>query len=81
MEIMANDPDSVAEMLVAWETEIGKTMPKDFKDWWQNSPSEWPLVARLVIESLRERESLAWEMLANACQQAPNPEPENDSRK
>jgi len=40
-------------------------MPPDFKDWWQNDRSEWPLIARLTIESLREREELAWSMLPN----------------
>jgi len=55
MDMMANDPDTVADMIVSWETEVGKAMPMDFKDWWQNSPSEWPLVTRLTIETLRER--------------------------
>ena len=50
----------------AWaseETELSKAMPHDFKDWWQNSKQEWPVVARLVIENLREREQSAWEAL------------------
>lgn len=65
-EIMAQirtDPNSVANMLVAWETEISKVMPLDYKDWWQNSKLEWPVIARMSIESLREREKLAWEMV------------------
>jgi len=37
--------------LAAWGAELSKVMPLDFKDWWQNSKTEWPLVARLVIES------------------------------
>lgn len=41
-----------------WEEELSAVMPADFKDWWQNDRSEWPLVARLVIESLRKREQL-----------------------
>lgn len=41
-----------------WEEELSKVMPADFKDWWQNAKSEWPLVARLVIESLRKRDRL-----------------------
>lgn len=65
MELMGTDPDAVADMLVAWETELSKVMPPDFKDWWQNSKTEWPLVARTVIESLREREDIAWGMLSN----------------
>lgn len=40
--------------LATWESELSKVMPPDFKDWWQNSKSEWPLVARLVIESKTE---------------------------
>ena len=45
---MASDPYLVAEILVTWETEIGKTMPADFKDWWENTPLEWPMVARRI---------------------------------
>jgi len=48
------NPDKVAESLLEWETEISKVMPLDFKDWWQNSKEEWPLVARLSIQRLRE---------------------------
>lgn len=51
---IADDPDAAAAMLLAWEEELSKVMPEDFKDWWQNSRCEWPLVARLVIEGLRE---------------------------
>jgi hypothetical protein len=65
MEMIGADPNAVADMLVAWETELSKTMPLDFKDWWQNSKTEWPLVARMLIESLRERENIAWSMLPN----------------
>ena len=39
--------------LELWETEVSKEMPSDFKDWWQNSKNEWPLVARLVLENRR----------------------------
>lgn len=63
-EIMAQirtDPNSVASMLVEWETELSKVMPLDYKDWWQNSKREWPIIARMSIESLREREKLAGE--------------------
>jgi len=48
----------------AWESELSKVMPPDFKDWWQNSKDEWPVVARCVIESLREREREAWNQLS-----------------
>ena len=36
--------------LAQWQAELSKVMPPDFKDWWENSKAEWPLVARLVIE-------------------------------
>jgi hypothetical protein len=58
MEMMAADPDKVADMLVAWESEVSSVMPSDFKDWWQNSKWEWPVVTRLVIENLRKREAV-----------------------
>lgn len=63
MELIAIDPGSVADMLIAWETELSKVMPADYKDWWQNSKEEWPMVARMSIEGLRKREQLAWDML------------------
>jgi uncharacterized protein YodC (DUF2158 family) len=47
--------------LANWHKELSAVMPTDFKDWHQNSKAEWPLVARQVIENLREREKLAWE--------------------
>jgi hypothetical protein len=46
--------------LSKWETELSEVMPADFKDWHQNNKSEWPLVAKLVIQSLREREAFAF---------------------
>lgn len=42
-----------------WQSELSKVMPPDFKDWWQNSPREWPIVARRCIENLRNRLNLA----------------------
>ena len=39
----------------AWQTELSKVMPPDFKDWWENSKAEWPLVARWVIENKNRR--------------------------
>jgi hypothetical protein len=41
------------ERLQAYDEELSKEMPKDFKDWWQNSKEEWPLVARYVLEGRR----------------------------
>lgn len=40
--------------LEAYRSELSKVMPEDKKDWWQNSKSEWPEVARGTIESLKE---------------------------
>jgi hypothetical protein len=47
-----------AERLKLYDEEISKEMPKDFKDFWENSKEEWPLVARLVLEG--RRENLEW---------------------
>ena len=38
-------------------------MPKDYKDWWQNSKDEWPLVARYVIESLEKDREWCYETI------------------
>ena len=46
------------ERLKLYDEEISKEMPKDFKDFWENSKEEWPLVARLVLEG--RRENLEW---------------------
>lgn len=37
-----------------WERELSAVMPADYKDWWQNSKAEWPVVARLTIKNLRK---------------------------
>lgn len=42
------------ERLKAYDEEISKVMPEDFKDWWENSKDEWPLVTRLVLEARQE---------------------------
>jgi cephalosporin-C deacetylase-like acetyl esterase len=47
-----------AERLKAYDEEISKEMPLDFKDWWENSKEEWPLVARYVLE--RRRGEIEW---------------------
>ena len=51
--------DDLQRQLERWEAEVSREMPSDFKDWWQNSRLEHPLVARLVLESRRERADLA----------------------
>jgi hypothetical protein len=43
------------ERLKAYDDELSKVMPPDFKDWWQNSKDEWPEIASWVITNLRER--------------------------
>lgn len=35
----------------AFRDELSKVMPLDYKDWWENDKNEWPIVARLTIES------------------------------
>lgn len=40
---------------IQWKAAIDPVMPPDFKDWWDNSHSDLPLVAALVIRNLRER--------------------------
>ena len=52
--------------LQRYDDELSSVMSKDYKDWWQNSKEEWPIVAKSSIESLREREEIAWEHLAIA---------------
>lgn len=52
--------------LQRYDDELSSVMPKDYKDWWQGSKEEWPIVAKSSIESLREREEIAWEHLAIA---------------
>jgi len=46
------------ERLKLYDEEISKEMPLDFKDWWENSKEEWPLVARYVLE--RRRGEIEW---------------------
>ncbi len=51
------------ERLQAYDEELSKVMPKDYKDWWQNSKDEWPLVARLVIEDLEKDREWCYEVM------------------
>lgn len=46
-----------------WIEELNQVMPQDYKDWWQNSDKEKPLITRLTIENLIKREDLSWDML------------------
>jgi len=57
---------SELDRLQRYDDELSSVMPEDYKDWWQNSKEEWPIVAKSFIESLREREEIAWEHLAIA---------------
>ena len=50
--------------LQRYDDELSSVMPEDYKDWWQNSKEEWPLVAKLSIEDARQSEEFAWEQLA-----------------
>lgn len=46
------------DRLNAYDEELSKEMPLDYKDWWESSKSEWPEVARMTLEGRRER--LEW---------------------
>lgn len=45
--------------------ELSKTMPEDFKDWFQNDPLELPMIARHVIEDLKKENKMLWDMIDN----------------
>ena len=63
MEPIWDEMQALERELNAFHGELSKAMPSDYKDWWQNSKAEWPLVARVTIEHLREREQSALEDL------------------
>ena len=46
-----------------YRAELSAVMPKDYKDWWQNSKLEWPLVAALTIANMRDQNDLLIKML------------------
>ena len=52
-----------AERLQAYDEELSKVMPKDYKDWWENSKNEWPLIARLMIEDLEKDREWCYETI------------------
>jgi G3E family GTPase len=54
---------SELERLQRYDNQLSSVMPEDYKDWWQNSKEEWPIVAKGSIESLREREEQAWQQV------------------
>lgn len=54
------DRDRLAEEIGHWRSNLSGVMPADFKDWHQNSPSEWPDIAANLILRLRDRERDAW---------------------
>jgi hypothetical protein len=45
--------------------ELSKVMPTDFKDWFQNSPEELPIIARNMIEDLKKENEMLWSMIDN----------------
>ena len=51
------------ERLKAYDDEISKEMPLDFKDWWENSKDEWPLITRLVLEGRRKELEWCYEVI------------------
>jgi hypothetical protein len=40
-------------------------MPTDFKDWFQNSPEELPIIARNMIEDLKKENETLWSIIDN----------------
>lgn len=54
---------SELDRLRRYDEELSSVMPDDYKDWWQGSKEEWPFIAKSSIESLREREELAWQQV------------------
>ena len=38
---------------------------EDFKDWFQNDPSELPIIARHIIEDLKKENKMLWDMIDN----------------
>jgi G3E family GTPase len=60
---------SELERLQRYDNQLSSVMPEDYKDWWQNSKEEWPIVAKGSIESLREREEQAWQQVEFAYEE------------
>lgn len=57
--------NALEEEVANWHRHLSAVMPPDFKDWHQNSKSEWPLVAALVITGLREQVEQLLEQATN----------------
>jgi len=55
--------DSELKRLAEYDNLLTEEMPDDYKDWHQNSKSEWPELAVLTIRNLRERENWALNQL------------------
>lgn len=66
------------ERLQAYDDEISKEMPPDFKDWWENSKDEWPLITRLVLEARREQIDNLYEIIDKQAQKIKDLEKEID---
>jgi hypothetical protein len=45
--------------------ELSKVIPTDFKDWFQNSPEELPIIARNMIEDLKKENETLWSIIDN----------------
>lgn len=56
----------MAERCADYDRRLSEVMPKDFKDWWQNSRQCWPEMAAWSITNLRQREDWAHEQMARA---------------
>jgi len=52
-----------------YDDQFSKLMPEDFKDWWQNDKSEWPVVAARLLADSRNDASRVWEMQARTMEE------------
>ena len=57
---LTKERDEAVARLKDYDDRLSAIMPADFKDWHQNSKTEWPMVAAETIKNLRdERDDLA----------------------
>lgn len=67
VEALAKERDEARAEIIKWHTQLSAVMPMDFKDWHQNSPAEWPMIAAMVINNLtKERDDRLRALLREA---------------
>lgn len=66
---MSNRIQKELARLQRYDEELSKEMPSDFKDWWENSKEEWPLIARLVLEDRRKNIELSYDIFDKQVQE------------